>query len=119
VATAVEEESGFEHERVATHLATAAEALDRATVADEACRATAARLRELAAEVRGGGVGRPAAVILKGLERSLTVLEEIVCGAKGGCAESPACGQRTMLRWNWLLPQPHGSGAIAAGGAAV
>ena len=52
VAAAVEEESGFEHERVATHLTTAAEALDRATVADEACRATATRLRELAAEVR-------------------------------------------------------------------
>ncbi len=76
VATAVEEESGFEHERVATHLATAAEALDRATVADEACRATAARLRELAAEVRGGGEGSAATVNLEGLERSLTVLEE-------------------------------------------
>ncbi len=75
VATAVEEESGFEHERVATHLTTAAEALDRATVADEACRATAARLRELAAEVRGGGEGA-ATVNLEGLERSLTVLEE-------------------------------------------
>src|ERR1700735_4739420 len=31
VVTATEEESGFEHERVATHLTTAAEALDRAT----------------------------------------------------------------------------------------
>ena len=75
VATATAEESGFEHERVATHLTTAAEALDRAMVADEACRATATRLRELAAEVRGGGE-ESARVNLEGLERSLTVLEE-------------------------------------------
>jgi len=75
-ATAVEEESGFEHERVAMHLTTAAEALDRAMVADEACRATALRLKELAAEVRVGGEGSAATVNLEGLERSLTVLEE-------------------------------------------
>jgi hypothetical protein len=71
------EDSGFEHERVATHLTTAAEALDRAAVAEEACRATATRLRELAAEVRGsGGEEKAADVNLEGLERSLTVLEE-------------------------------------------
>ncbi|MGO9324406.1 MAG: hypothetical protein ACLP07_07585 [Terracidiphilus sp.] len=71
------EDSGFEHERVAAHLTTAAEALDRATVAEEACRTTAARLRELAAEVRGsGGEEKAADVNLEGLERSLTVLEE-------------------------------------------
>ncbi len=70
------EDSGFEHERVAAHLAAAAEALDRATVAEDACRATAARLRELAAEVRGGGDEKAADVNLEGLERSLTVLEE-------------------------------------------
>jgi hypothetical protein len=74
--TAAEEESGFEHERVATHLTTAAEALNRATVADEACRATAMRLKELAAEVRGSGEGSAPTVNLEGLERSLTVLEE-------------------------------------------
>ena len=70
------EDSGFEHERVAAHLAAAAEALDRANVAEDACRATAARLRELAAEVRGGGDEKAADVNLEGLERSLTVLEE-------------------------------------------
>jgi hypothetical protein len=71
------EESGFEHERVAAHLTAAAEALDRAQVAEEACRATAARLRELAAELRGdGGELKAAEVNLEGLERSLTVLEE-------------------------------------------
>ncbi|MGB8031179.1 MAG: hypothetical protein WCF30_16130 [Terracidiphilus sp.] len=75
-ATTVAEESGFEHERVAAHLTAAAEALDRATVAEEACRATAVRLRELAAEVRGGGEEKAAEVNLEGLERSLTVLEE-------------------------------------------
>ena len=46
-------ESGFEHERVAAHLEVAAEALDGAMVASEACAATAARLRELAGAVRG------------------------------------------------------------------
>jgi len=69
------EDSGFEHERVAAHLTAAAEALDRATVAEEACKATAARLRELAAELRGGEEKAPD-VNLEGLERSLTVLEE-------------------------------------------
>ena len=44
-------ESGFEHERVAAHLTAAAEALDAAEVAPEACHATAARLREMAVEV--------------------------------------------------------------------
>jgi hypothetical protein len=74
-ATTTARESGFEHERVAAHLIAAAEALDRASVADEACRVTAARLRELAAEVRGGEE-KAADVNLEGLERALTVLEE-------------------------------------------
>jgi hypothetical protein len=74
---AATDDSGFEHERVAAHLTAAAEALDRATVAEEACRATAVRLRELAEEVRGGdGEEKAADVNLEGLERSLTVLEE-------------------------------------------
>jgi hypothetical protein len=75
-ATTTAQDPGFEHERVAAHLTAAAEALDRATVAEEACRATAARLRELEAEVRGGGEEKAANVNLEGLERSLTVLEE-------------------------------------------
>ena len=75
-ATTTAQESGFEHERVAAHLMAAAEALDRATVADEACRATAARLRELAAEVAAAGGENAAAVDLETLERSLNVLEE-------------------------------------------
>jgi hypothetical protein len=69
-------ESGFEHERVAAHLTSAAEALDRAMVAEAACRATAARLRELAASVRAAGKENAAAVDLEALERSLNVLEE-------------------------------------------
>ena len=68
-------ESGFEHERVAAHLTAAAEALDAATVAPEACKATAARLRELAVEVKAH-TGEKGPVDLEGLERSLTVLEE-------------------------------------------
>jgi hypothetical protein len=68
-------ESGFEQERVAAHLMAAAEALDAATVAPEACKATAARLRELAAEVKEQA-GEKKLVDLEGLERSLTVLEE-------------------------------------------
>lgn len=69
-------ESGFEHERVAAHLESAAAALDAATVAPEACLATAARLRELAVEVRAGNSGSAQIVDLEALERSLTVLEE-------------------------------------------
>lgn len=72
VATA---ESGFEHERVAAHLIAAAEALDAAEVAAEACHATAARLREMAAEVTAARGEKPAAVDLEALERSLMVLE--------------------------------------------
>ena len=68
-------ESGFEHERVAQHLTAAAEALDAAAVAPDGCKATAARLRELAAEVLAPAAEKPA-VDLEGLERLLTVLEE-------------------------------------------
>ncbi len=72
----VAHESGFEHERVAAHLRAAAEALDAAAVAPEACRATAGRLRELAAEVLAAGGEKDKTVDLEALERSLTVLEE-------------------------------------------
>ncbi len=65
-------DSGFEHERVAAHLETAATALQAATVAPEMGATTAARLRELAAEVRASA----AAVDLESLERTLTVFEE-------------------------------------------
>ena len=68
-------ESGFEHERIAAHLETAAAALDAAAVAQEQCAATAVRLRELAAEVRAS-TEENAHVDLEALERSLTVLEE-------------------------------------------
>ncbi len=61
---------------MAAHLTAAAEALDAATVAAEACQSTAARLRELAAEVSTAGSEEKAAVDLEALERSLTVLEE-------------------------------------------
>ena len=49
-ATGTARESGFEQVRVAAHLEAAAIALDAATVAPEACAATAARLRELCSE---------------------------------------------------------------------
>ncbi len=65
-------DSGFGHERVAAHLESTAAALDSTAVAPEACRATAIRLRELAAEVRNAS----SALDLESLERSLTVLEE-------------------------------------------
>jgi hypothetical protein len=78
-------ESGFEHDRVATHLEAAATALDAATVAPEACTSTAIRLRELAAAVRGGSNAPAedsaapndsvAVNNLEALERRLTVLE--------------------------------------------
>jgi hypothetical protein len=75
-------ETGFEHERVAAHLEAAATALRAATVAPEVCAATAARLRELAAEIRtadtvkAGGGKSAAPVDLESLERTLTVFEE-------------------------------------------
>jgi hypothetical protein len=69
-------ESGFEQERVAAHLEAAATALDAATVAPEACAATAARLRELAADARAAIPENAAAHDLEALERTLTVLEE-------------------------------------------
>ena len=75
-AMAADRESGFEHEKVAAHLAAAADALDAATVAPEACDATAARLRELAAEAAAGEGDKSTATDLEALERSLTVLEE-------------------------------------------
>jgi hypothetical protein len=56
---------------VAAYLKDAAKALDAATVAPEACQATAVRLRELAAEAKSN-----AAQDLEALERTLTVLEE-------------------------------------------
>jgi hypothetical protein len=74
-------ESGFEQERVAAHLEAAATALDAATVAPEACAATAIRLRELASEVRAAGAENAAAQNLETLERTLTVLEEKLFGA--------------------------------------
>ena len=73
--TSAQADYGFEHERVAAHLESAAVALDGAQVAAEPCAATAARLRELATEVRGSNAN-DAHVDLESLERSLTVLEE-------------------------------------------
>jgi hypothetical protein len=74
-ATTKPSESGFEQERIAAHLESAAAALDAAAVAPEPCAATAVRLRELAAEVRAS-TQNAAHVDLEALERSLTVLEE-------------------------------------------
>jgi hypothetical protein len=88
-ATETAQESGFEHERVAAHLAAAAEALDRATVADEACRATAIRLREMAAEVRAPNEKSAAALDLEALERSLMVLEDKLYAALKVAAPEP------------------------------
>jgi hypothetical protein len=76
-ATASPAETGFEHERVAAHLEATAAALDSATVAPEICAATAIRLREMAADVRGNTADKnSAAVDLESLERTLTVFEE-------------------------------------------
>jgi hypothetical protein len=68
------EESGFEHERVAAHLEAAAASLDATAVAPEVCASTAARLRELAGEVRASDAKKP--LDTEALERNLTVLEE-------------------------------------------
>ena len=79
-AAAEPRESGFEHDRIAAHLEAAAAALDAATIAGEACTATATRLRQLAAAVRGetsaSAEDNGAAKNLEDLERHITVLEE-------------------------------------------
>lgn len=69
-------ETGFEHERVAAHLESTADALVASAIAPQACSATAARLRELATEVRTASETSAAAHDLEALERTLTVLEE-------------------------------------------
>ena len=73
--TPSQSDSGFEHERVAAHLESAAAALDATQVAPESCATTSARLRAIAAEVRASAASN-AHVDLESLERSLTVLEE-------------------------------------------
>jgi hypothetical protein len=74
--TGAEIKSGFEHERVAAHLESAANALDAASIAREACAATAARLRELATEACKAATHHPTAHEMEAFERVLTVLEE-------------------------------------------
>jgi hypothetical protein len=69
-------ETGFEHERVASHLENAASALEGSTIAQKACTATAVRLRELAAESRAAKESLTAANEMEAFERVLTVLEE-------------------------------------------
>jgi hypothetical protein len=66
-------ETGFERERVAAHLESAADALQSTMIAQDATAATAARLRELTAELRAA---RDAKLNMEGLDRTLTVLEE-------------------------------------------
>jgi hypothetical protein len=67
-------ESGFEHDRVAGHLEAATNALRAATIAPQACEATASRLVELADEVRSANPTSAGAHDLEALERTLTVL---------------------------------------------
>lgn len=66
--------TGFEHERIAAHLDAAAANLCNAAIAPEICAATSARLKELAAEVRGADPKGP--LDAESLERNLLVLEE-------------------------------------------
>jgi len=69
-------ETGFEHGRIASHLELTAAALSDSKIAAEASAATAARLRELAAEVRATAPVNAGAHDLEALEQTLTVLEE-------------------------------------------
>jgi hypothetical protein len=66
-------ETGFERERIAAHLDSAAEAYQTAQTAREAAAATAVRLRELAVELRRE---QGAKLDVESLERTLTVVEE-------------------------------------------
>ena len=65
-------DSGFEPVRIAAHLEATANALETTEAAHEVCMATAARLRELAAET----LTQKTSLDMEGLERTLTVLEE-------------------------------------------
>lgn len=71
-----ESPTGFEHDRVASHLESAARALDTSEIAHEACVSTAKRLREIAAEARDAKSKSTAALQMEAIERVLTVLEE-------------------------------------------
>ena len=75
-ASTAQDGTGFEHERVAAHLESAATALDGSEIARQACAATAARLRELAAEARNAKISTTVAHEMESFERILTVLEE-------------------------------------------
>ena len=68
-------DSGFESERVAAHLDSAANALVNSAIAPQPCAATAVRLRELAGGVRSSS-NENGTHDLEALERILTVLEE-------------------------------------------
>ncbi len=72
----VKADSGFEHERVAAHLEIAASALKDTAIARDACAATAARLQELAVDLRNPQSDSAVSHDLEALERTLTVLEE-------------------------------------------
>ncbi len=79
-----ERESGFEEAAVAAYLDGNARKVEAAGDA-----VTAARLRELAAEVRGAGLG------LEDLDRTLTVLEEkMVAAVMGAAPEAEMVGLR-------------------------
>lgn len=67
-------ETGFEQERVALHLEGAASALETSTIAADACKATATRVRELARDARA--VTDTTAPEIEAFERILAVLEE-------------------------------------------
>ena len=70
------QESGFEPERIAAHLESAAAILDAATVAAEVCAAIGVHLRELAAGVRASESSANTPMDLEDLERKLTVFED-------------------------------------------
>ena len=74
-ASGSQEGTGFECERVASHLEGAATALEGSTIAKDACVATALRVRELAAEAHNAK-NSTTPHEMEAFERILTVLEE-------------------------------------------
>jgi hypothetical protein len=84
-ATQPARDTGFEPARIAEHFESAAAVLDQAPIASEACAATAARLRELAAAVQAGKDEAERHGI-EGLERILAVLEEKLFAAMTSAA---------------------------------
>jgi len=106
-AEADEPESGFEAKRIAAHLEECAVTMDGAAIAQEACTATAKRLRALAQEACTS-----ATLDSEVLERSLTVLEEKIFAALTAAAPEELLVELKTRAASELAPYRARMGAV-------